>query len=481
MDTPLGLSYQPSFPSMQSLFTQMNQMRMLQAKQAQENAKNAETRAVQAVRDYAKFHPDRPYVKALEPYFQSQTQKAFELQQGVRNRTIPPEDLYNFMVEMQSDADKAKRYDVEVTTFMNKWKDSGNYDMNRIQQMYANHTVDLNSTDVLGTVTMLPPSAVDPNNFINTVILDETAYNKAALSEKFITALKKTEEDTRSAYDPATGVISKTTTLPSQFFHDQLSSSGNNTLNLGAVDSDQSRTLLARFRNMGADWDNYLQLRTGKEIPGFANMKAGSKEWGVAMQKTLQNLMNENGYIGEKVVENALRPLSEADKTGTAFNANLIGGSRKEELRYTDEAGEYLPLFSRNLEKKSKALDMFKGKGIKSATLSDDGSSLTIKLDKDYVVRMGLQPKDANGNLITDPSKLDEPITIPLTPDHIKELSSYANITRPSDLNPTYLKRAYEKISQPTAEDIAKFDKAWAKAKSGDHVLGVDGEYYIKP
>jgi hypothetical protein len=439
METPLGLTYRPVFPILQSIYKQAAQRRQLEEKQVAEATKTAETRAYNAVADYAKFHPDRPYVHALEPYFQTQAKQAFDILNAVKKKEAPPEALYEQMTRMNADADKAKRYDAEVTTFMTKWKDSGNYDMQHILQKYANHTVDLMSTQELGTVAMLPPSATDPNNFVNDTLLDVQSFNKAALSEKFITALKKTQEMQTSEYDPAGNVISKTTSLPDQFFSKELGSSGQHVLNMGPINGDQAKVLLNRFRSMGTDWDNYLQLRSSVENPDFKTMEKGGEEWGVQMQKTLQNLMMENGHIGKKQTETALRPLSETDKAGTSFNANYIGNSRKAEQEAIDAA----KVLNRLMKGDKSALAFFKGPNVEVAEFSPDGSSMVFKMKEGKVDQLAQVFANIQG---ADIDKQAGTATVPLTREALVQMVNFKNaVSSRADWIGENVEKAYDK------------------------------------
>ena len=441
MDSPLGLTYTPSFPSMQSLFTQMRQVRALRQKQIQEENKTTETRAFQAVADFHKFHPDRPYVKALEPYFQTQAQESFALLQGVKNRTTDPGALYEHMGKMQSDADKAKRYDTETGTFMKKWKESGNFNDDVILNKYANHTVNLQVTDDLKTTTMLPPDAVDPNRFVNTVITDPASYNQRALSEKFIANLKSTEEQENVQYDPAGQVVTKTKSLPSRYFGG-LGESGQNVLKLGDVGSDQSKVLLNRFRAMGPDWDNYLQLRTAKENEGFDKMS--SDERGVAMQKTLQNVMVENGYIGQKQTETFNRAPSDADKMGTKRDATKIGFSQKSE----DEATAAADVLDRLMKGDKAALGYFKGPNVETARV--ENGELVIKMKQGKVDQLAqIMSVMAQSNPDMKGFSLDASTgegRIKLTPENVVELVNYKNaVGSRADWIGEHVEQAYNK------------------------------------
>ncbi len=367
METPLGLTYKPFFPLVQSLFRQAEQARLLKAKQDAEEKKTAETRAYSAASDLLRYHKDRPYSHALEPYFQEQTRQTFEIARQVREGRIPTDAAYEQIARINRDVDAAKRYDSEVTTFMNGWKDSGNWDMEKITRAYANHTTDLTATQELGAYTVLPPSAVDPNNFASGVIADWTMMNQKALSEKFVASLKATDEDETATYDPLGNVVRKTKTLPSNYFG-PMGSSGQYTLNLGPINGDQSKVLLNRFRSMGNDWDNYLQLRTAAENPEFTRMNAGSEEWGVAMQKTLQNVMNETGFIGSKTTESAFKPDTDA------YDKTRIGGSGKAE----EKAYKAADVLYRLINKDPNAVGFFKGPNIDSAGF--DGNDFVIKM-----------------------------------------------------------------------------------------------------
>lgn len=362
MDTPLGLSYTPIFPLLQSLQKQADQIKQQREKAVAEQRKTAETRAFQATTDAFKFHPDRPYVHSLEPYFQNQANQQFELVRGVNNGTVDPRALYEHMNTMQQDADAAKRYDTETQAFMNKWKESGNYDTQKVLEMYANHTIDLTATHVNGTATRLPPQAVDPNNFVNDVLTSSSALNKAALSEKFITALKKTEEQQNAEKDPAGNVVAKITGLPDTFFDPIPGSGGQHLLNLGAINSTQSKVLLGRFREMGPDFERYLQLRAGEDDPAFKTMTPGSEEWGTQMQVSLQKLMRETGFIGRKQTEQYVQPKTESDKQGTAFDPSKIGGNAKNEAAAI-EGAEFV---HRVLSQDPRALSFFAGPNVES-------------------------------------------------------------------------------------------------------------------
>ena|SRR6476660_4567041 len=448
METPLGLTYKPFFPIAQSIFKQAEQTRQLREKQMQEQMKTAETRAYNAVADMAKFHPDRPYVSALEPYFQTQAKQAFDMMNAVKKKELDPGVLYEQMAKMQSDADMAKRYDAEVSTFMTKWKDSGNYDNQKILEKYANHTVDLTSTQQLGTVSMLPPGAVDPNNFVNSVLTDPSVYNKAALSEKFIANLKKTQEAQTSEFDPAGNVISKTTALPDQFFSKELGSSGQHVLNMGPVNSDQSKVLLNRFRAMGPDWDNYLRLRAAEDNPDFAKMQQGSDEWGTQMQKSLQGLMTENGFIGKKQTETALKPPTESDKTGTTFNTKYIGNSRKAEQSAVDAADVLHRVID---EKDASALGFFRGPNIERANY--DGEQLVIKLKDNKVIDPYMKAFMERKGVKADSNN---EFKIDLTRENLVELINFKNnVSSREDWVAEHVEKAYDK-KYPTKKAPAK-------------------------
>lgn len=432
METPLGLTYRPFFPVLQSFYKQQEQVKQLRQKQVAEEMKTAETRAYSAAVDAFKFHPDRPYVNSIEPYLQTQAAQNIDIAQKVRKGELPPEAVYDHMGRMQKDADAAKRYDVETTTFMNRWKDSGNFNMGYIQQQYATDTIDLTATQELGTVAWLPPSAVDPNRFVNKVITDTDSYNKAAMSEKFIAGLKKTNEEQTSEYDAAGNVISKTTSLPDQFFSKELGNSGQQVLNIGDPGSQQSATLLNRWRGMGPDWNAYIELRSKKEYPE-------DEDRGLAMQKSLQNTMKESGFIGQKKTETALKPPSESDKTGTTFNSKYIGNSRKAEQEALDAADVLHRVI--DLQDRS-ALSFFKGPNIEKADFDGQGNMVVKLRDnkvvdpymKAYMERKGVKP-DSNNEF-----------TIPLDRENLVEFINFKNsVGSKVDWVGEHVEKAYDK------------------------------------
>lgn len=422
METALGLTYTPSFPSMQSLFTQMAQTRVLQAKEIVKQRETAETRAYNAVADLHKFHPDRPYVAALEPYFEQQAKTSFDILQGVKNRTIPPEDLYAHMGQMRADADAAKRYDVETKAFMNKWKESGNYNTDVILRKYATNTSDLSSTNELGTPVYLRPSQVDPNRFANGVITDLESYNQKALSEKYIADLNKTDEQVTASYDAQGNVSTKTKALPDRFLS-KMGDSGSYILNMGEPGKDQSRVLLNRFESMGPDWKNYLELRTAAETEGYTEM-TDPNERGLARQKTLQNVMKETGYVGVKQVETAVKPASESDKSGNTINPNMVGRTANNEYN-AKMANDVLDrLLYGSMEEKKATINYFSGPSF-DAAISPDGKKLIVTPlgKKPDLATMIVAKQQGLGNFLDG----EGPREIDLTPENIIKLVNYKN------------------------------------------------------
>lgn len=458
METPLGLTYTPFFPILQSVQKQMEQVRQQRALQAIEARKTAETRANAAVADYYKFNGgDRPYVNALEPYYQTMMKTGFDLAQKVRRGEADPQVLNEHMARYKESVNEGKRKDAVVSSFRKDWEKSGVMDLEYLDHKYSTYVVDLNSTAQLGTVTMNTPESWDVNAYVNDATLDVKSYNPKAMADKFVDELMKSEAAAIMEVDYAGNVINKDKTLKDSYISKKPGSAGQKTLEFGELDGEQSRGLLNTFRSMGPKFETYLKLRAEQENPGFKQLKPESDEWGRAMQSTLQKVMDESGRIPSTPSVSYVRP--PAAPRATNFDMNFIGGSGKEEYRYMTEAKEYSKLFSEDETVRREALDMFYGKGVEDVQYVKDGHKtesgavlsgsprgyVRIKADRSNKETFNpLMALRAQGVVKDESAGV---IYIPLDPNRLKSLSSYANNVRTQDLNPTYLRLAFDKLA----------------------------------
>lgn len=479
-DSPLGLTYRPTYPLVQSMIKQAQQSEMIRLKQAEEARKNALTMANEAVSDFYKFKDDkRPYVSALEPYFQKGMDNLFQLSQQVRRGQADPNDLRMGMAQYQNDVTEATRKDAIVSSARTTWDKSGIRDMSYLDQKYATYAVDLNSTAELGTVTFLDPRSWDANQYVNDANLDLKTYKPTAMAQNFITDLMKSEADATLETDYAGNVINKNLTLKEKYISKTLGASGQQTLEFGKIgdpgpEGDQARGLLNAFRTMGPEYENFLKLRAMQDNPEFAKMQEGSDAWGLQMQQSLYKVMQEVGRVPSKPSATAYRPPSSGGKdTGTTFDASLIGGNKKTHLQYMTEAKEYMRFFDPDPAVREGALDMFYGKGVSEVQYLSNGQAPGMKPSENGYVKIKLDKRAEQYNPLMAFAKnnggsIDENegvIYIPLDPSRIKSLSSFANLVRPQDLNPTYLNLAIKKLQEEMGGQETKGKKKmnWAK------------------
>ncbi len=365
METPLGLRYTPFFPIAQSIYRQAEQRHQLRVKKLEEAKKTAEGKAYDAANMLLKQDLAHPYINSLEPYFQNLAKTQLDISTKVRNGELPAQAAYEHMAVTQDAINRAKNYDTVTTTNIKRWEASGNRDMKYITQLYGNDTADLTSTSINGKVTWLPPNLTSATTFVAKAENSIDSFLPEVLAQKYIAALEKTELSDKEKYDPATSVINKTTQLPEPFFLPIPGTAGQSVLNINVGDegTEMSSMMLRRYRALGDDWENYLKLRAAKENPEFVNMTPESDEWGLQMQKSLQNFMSERGFIGKKKGQDALKP-NEVNDDGSSLSTS---GKRQASAR------EGVDFVHRVISKDPRALAFFAGPNIESVAYTESG------------------------------------------------------------------------------------------------------------